>query len=174
MRVVYNYRPAFREPKRIQQLTDRYTLPIAIELIPTINFLVFMALTGLMMYVIRLIFPFTFELTFVIILVGLPLFLTMLMRKVNPDGKNIYLYLWGLFNYLRKVKLPNKTYCNDRDVTWMDDKKITFKKCVEVVKRKDGRRTNAYENDVSEFATDERGRRLGVSSYKGEVHSEAK
>ncbi|AXF57428.1 conjugal transfer protein [Salicibibacter kimchii] len=171
MRVVFNYRQAFREPKRIQQLTDGYSLPFAIELVPTINFLVFMAITGLVMYLVRLVFPFTFELTFVIILIGVPLFLTVLMRKVNPDGKNIYLYLFGLLNYFVRIKLTNKRFCNDRAVEWMDDKKIMFRKCVEVVRRKDGRVTNAYENNAGEPIIDENGRRLGVSSSTTKVHS---
>lgn len=172
MRTVFNYRQALREPKKIQQITEKYSLPFSIELIPTINFLVFMAITGVFLYFLHRVFPYLLEWTFLVFLIGIPLLLTSLMRKVQPDGKNIYLYLYDFAKYFFRVKLLKKRFCHDKKVEWLDDRKIEFRKCVKVVVKNE-RAKNANENDARQPVVNANGRRLGVLSHSDNIHSEA-
>lgn len=173
MRTVFNYRRALREPKKIQQITEKYSLPFSIELIPAINFLVFLMITGFFLYLLRTVFPYLLEWTFLVFLIGIPLLLTSMMRKIQPDGKNIYLYLYDFAKYFFWVKLPKKYFCHDKKVMWMHDKKIQFHKCVKVVDKGE-RIKNANENNERQPVINANGRRVGVVSYSDNIHSEAK
>ncbi|UJL47092.1 conjugal transfer protein [Virgibacillus sp. NKC19-16] len=173
MRTVFNYRQALREPKKIQQITEKYSLPFSIELIPAINFLVFLTIMGFFLYLLRTVFPYLLEWTFLVFLIGIPLLLTSIMRKIQPDGKNIYLYLYDFAKYLFWVKLPKKYFCHDKKVAWMHDKIIQFRKCVKVVDKSE-RIKNANENNERQPVINANGRRVGVVSYSDNIHSEAK
>ncbi|SDI97581.1 conjugal transfer protein [Natribacillus halophilus] len=173
MRVIFNYRQALREPKKIQQITENYSLPFSIEFIPAMNFLIFMAMTAGVLYGIHTVFPFALEWTFVIFLIGIPLMLTALVKKIQPDGKNIYLYIYDFVKYLVSVKLPNKRLCHDRPVAWMKDARIQFRQCVKVGRKKHGRIKNTDQNDDGEFIVNEYGRRVGVLSYSKHIDSQA-
>lgn len=172
MRTVFNYRKALREPKKIQQLTENFSLPFAIELIPAINFFVFMLITFGIGYIIRMGFPHAFANTWFIYLVGIPLALTMFVTKIKPEGKNIYLYFWDIAVYFVRIKIPQKKFCNDKEIEWMDESNIKFRKCVKVVGTFEPIK-NANENDEREFVVNENGRRVGVLSNKEPVNSYA-
>ncbi|MFB4212958.1 conjugal transfer protein [Shouchella sp. JSM 1781072] len=174
MRTVFNYRKALREPKKVQQLTASYSLPIPFELIPVINFFIFMAMTFLVGQIIRMGFPHAFERTFVMWLIGLPLALTILVTKIKPEGKNIYLYFLDVAKYYVQIKLPKKRFCNDREVEWMSDSTIQFKRCVKVVAKKREYIKNTNENDEEQSTVNENGRRVGVLPHQESVHSHAK
>ena len=162
-RLVFNYRKAMREPKKIQRITENYSLPFAIELIPMINYFIFVAISFGFFLGVRKIFPSAFENTFVIVIFGIPLGLTILITKIKPEGKNIYLYFWGLLKYLIMIKLRKKRYCNDKVMDFANDQEIKFKSLVKVV-RKNGCSKNTNENPVKQHGLDENGRRLGVLS----------
>ncbi|MFE4490266.1 conjugal transfer protein [Bacillus altitudinis] len=164
-RFVFNYRKAMREPKKIQRITENYSLPFSIELIPMINYFVFVAISFGFFIGVRRIFPHAFENTFVIVIFGIPLGLTILITKIKPEGKNIYLYFWGLLKYLIMIKLPKKRFCNDKVMGFSNDQEIKFKSLVKVV-RKNGESENTNENPVKQHDLDENGRRLGVLSNK--------
>ncbi|MFB4260951.1 conjugal transfer protein [Shouchella clausii] len=174
MRTVFNYRKALREPKKIQQLTENFSLPFAIELIPAINFFVFMTITFGIGYIIRMGFPHAFANTWFIYLVGIPLALTMFVTKIKPEGKNIYLYFWDIAVYFVRIKIPNKRFCNDMEIEWMDESNVKFKKCVKVVGTLNEPIENTHENDEREFVVNENGRRVGVLSHKKPVYPDAK
>ena len=166
MREVFNYRRALREPKKIRQITDYYYLPFTIELIPTINFLLFLGITFLMGWMIRRIYPYAFSDTWFIYLIGIPLLLTWLVTKIKPEGKNIYVYIYDYIKYLVAIKIPRKKFCNGEEVVWMNDKKITFKQCVWVVDKKNGKTETSNKNNKKQFALNKNGRRVGVLSDK--------
>ncbi|MCC2251781.1 conjugal transfer protein [Virgibacillus sp. AGTR] len=174
MRTVFNYRKALREPKKIQQLTENYSLPFAVELIPVINFFIFLGITFIVGYNIRKAFPHAFDNSWFIFLIGIPLLLAYLVTKIKIEGKNIYLYFVDVVKYFLSIKIPKKRFCNDKQVEWMNDTKILFKKCVKVVGKSNGEIKNANENNEREFIVNENGRRVGVLSYKEPVHTNAK
>ncbi|MFP7269058.1 conjugal transfer protein [Bacillus altitudinis] len=165
-RFVFNYRKALREPKKIQRITENYSLPFAIELIPMINYFIFVAISFGFFLGVRKFFPSAFENTYVIVIFGIPLGLTILITKIKPEGKNIYLYFWGLIKYLVLIKLPKKKYCNDKVMDFANDQEIKFKSLVKVVRKNGGESENTNEEYTKQHDLDENGRRLGVLSNK--------
>lgn len=165
-RVVFNYRRALREPKRIRQITDNYYLPFTIELIPALNFIIFLILTFLTGIMIKKIYPYAFMKTWFVFLVTIPSLFTWLVTKIKPEGKNIYKFIYDYFVYLFRVKIPKKKYCNGKEVEFMDKGKVTFKKCVLVVNEKNGESRASFKNNKKQFAINERGRRIRILSYK--------
>ncbi|MCY7479584.1 conjugal transfer protein [Bacillus safensis] len=155
-RFVFNYRKAMREPKKIQRITENYSLPFSIELIPMINYFIFVAISFGFFIGVRKIFPHAFENTFVIVIFGIPLGLTILITKIKPEGKNIYLYFWGLLKYLIMIKLPKKRYCNDKVMDFSNDQEIKFKSLVKVV-RKNGESENINEEHIKQYDLDKNG-----------------
>ncbi|MED1423126.1 conjugal transfer protein [Bacillus altitudinis] len=153
-RFVFNYRKALREPKKIQRITENYSLPFAIELIPMINYFIFVAISFGFFLGVRKFFPSAFENTYVIVILGIPLGLTILISKVKPEGKNIYLYFLGLIKYLVLIKLPKRKYCNDKVIEFSNDQEIKFKSLVKVV-RKNGCSKNTNENPVKQYDLDQ-------------------
>lgn len=160
-RFVFNYRKAMREPKKIQQLTENYSLPFAIELIPAINYFIFVGLCFSFWYGVRMVFPYAFDKTFIFVIFGTPLLLTILVTKIKPEGKNIYLYFFDLMKYYFMIKLPQKKFCNDRKVDFSNEKEIEFRKLVKVVGISNENK-NSYKGDTQKFIVDKNGRRLGV------------
>lgn len=162
-----------REPKKIQQLTENYSLPFAVELIPAINYFIFVGLCFGFWYGVRMIFPHAFDNSFVIVIFGIPIFLTMLVTKIKPEGKNIYLYFIDFAKYYFFIKLPQKKFCNDQKVDLSNEKQIEFRKLVKVVDYSNETK-NAYEGNTQEFAVNKNGRRVGVLPNKKQFDSYAK
>lgn len=175
MRIVFNYRKAMREPKKIQQITEKYSLPFAIELLPVLNFIIFAIVTFGVGYLIRLQYPMAFQNTFVLWGIGIPLALTILVRKFKLEGKNIYMFFWDLTKYYLMIKLPNKKFCNDMVIKEMSEK-VTFRKMVNVKggKQKYEYIKNSDEDVTEELFIDENGRGMGVLSDSEQVYSNAK
>lgn len=165
-RVVFNYRRALREPKKIRQLTKTYYLPFTIELIPALNFVLFLIMTFLVGWIIRKFYPYAFSNTWFIFLVCIPLLFTWLVTKIKPEGKNIYMFIYDYVKYLFGIKIPKKKFCNGKEVEWMNEKKITFKECVWVVDKKNGTTETSIENNKEQYAVNENGRRVRILSYK--------
>ncbi|MEC2013101.1 TcpE family conjugal transfer membrane protein, partial [Bacillus subtilis] len=101
------------------------------------------------------------------------IFLTMLVKKIKPEGKNIYLYFIDFAKYYFFIKLPQKKFCNDRRVDLSNEKQIEFRKLVKVVDYSDETK-NAYEGNIQEFAVNKNGRRVGVLPNKKQFDSYAK
>lgn len=173
-RVVFNYRKALREPKKIRQITDRYYLPFTIELIPALNFVVFLMMTFLVGWIIKKVYPYAFSNTWFIFLFGVPSLLTWLVTKIKPEGKNIYVYIHDYVKYLVTIKIPKKKYCNGKEVEWMNDKKVTFKKCVWVVDKTNGETETSIESDKEQYAINKNGRRVCILPYKERIDSYSK
>ncbi|MGF4041186.1 conjugal transfer protein [Bacillus subtilis] len=172
-RLVFNYRKAMREPKKIQQLTENYSLPFAVELIPAINYFIFVGLCFGFWYGVRMIFPHAFDNSYVIVIFGIPFFLTMLVTKIKPEGKNIYIYFFDFAKFYFLIKLPQKKFCNDRKINLSNEKQIEFRKLVKVVDYSNETK-NAYEGNTQEFAVNKNGRRVGVLPNKKQFDSYAK
>lgn len=171
MRFVFNYRKALREPKQLREIAPGVFLPFAIELVFAVNFILFFVMTLYVGNKIRDIYPYAFEKTWVIFLLGVPLLMATLFKKIEPEGKNIYIYVYDLVKFFITIKLPNKQFINDRRVAFADDKKITFKKCVQVVSDKHGKGQTSGENNKQQYAVNERGRRVGILSHQEQVNS---
>ncbi|WP_090239016.1 conjugal transfer protein [Fictibacillus solisalsi] len=160
-RFVFNYRKAMREPKKIRQLTEHYSLPFSIELIPALNYFIFVGLCFGFWYGVRMVFPNAFDKTFILVIFGIPLLFTTLVTKIKPEGKNIYLYFFDLIKYYFMIKLPQKKFCNDRKVEFSYDEEIEFRKLVKVVGISNENK-NPYEGYTQKFIVDKNGRHLGV------------
>ncbi|MCY9361229.1 conjugal transfer protein, partial [Bacillus spizizenii] len=109
-----------------------------------------------------------FDNSFVIVIFGIPIFLTMLVTKIKPEGKNIYLYFIDFAKYYFFIKLPQKKFCNDREVDLSNEKQIEFRKLVKVVDYSNETK-NAYEGNTQEFAVNKNGRRVGVRANNSEL-----
>lgn len=92
-RLVFNYRKAMREPKKIQQLTENYSLPFAVELIPAINYFIFVGLCFGFWYGVRMIFPHAFDNSYVIVIFGIPFFFNDACNE-NKAGRQKHLYIF--------------------------------------------------------------------------------
>lgn len=171
-RVVFNYRRALREPKKIRQITDNYYLPFSIELIPLVNFIVFIVITFALGWMIRQIYPYAFSNTWFIFLVGIPLALTWLVTKIKPEGKNIYIFIYDYVKYVLAIKIPRKKYCDGEEVKWANQKKVLFKDCVWVVNKKDGKIKTGNKDNKGQFVINENGRRVRVLSDKERINSD--
>jgi len=167
MREVYNYRKALREPKKIKQITDNYYLPFSIELLPAVNFMIFLILTLVIGYFVRKVYPNAFSNTWFIFIVGLPLFLTWLTNKIKPEGKNIYRFIYDYFMYLVMIKIPKKRFCCGEEVRNMYSN-ITFKQCVGVYNKNEDK--ISIENDKRQHVINENGRRIRVLSNKKRIN----
>lgn len=174
MRVVFNYRKALREPKKIRELAPGVYSPISFELIPTINWFMFLAITFYVGLHIRKVYPYAFEDTWAILLFGIPTLLTTLVKKIEPEGKNIYIFIYDFIKFFITIKLPNKQFINDRRVAFASDKKVTFKKCVEVVNNRNGEVETSIKDNKKQFTLNKRGRRVGVLSNQEQVDSDSK
>ncbi|MDA1478034.1 conjugal transfer protein [Bacillus changyiensis] len=172
-RLVFNYRKAMREPKKIQQLTDHYSLPFAVELIPAINYFIFVGLCFGFWYGVRRIFPHAFDNSFVIIVLGIPIFLTMLVTKIKPEGKNLYLYFFDLIKYYFMIVIPQKKFCNDRKVDLSNEKEIKFSRLVKVVDNRNEIK-NANEGNTQKSVVNKKRRNLGVLPNKKQFNPNAK
>lgn len=144
-----------REPKKIQRITENYSLPFAIELIPMINYFIFVAISFGFFLGVRKIFPSAFENTFVIVIFGIPLGLTILVSKIKPEGKNIYLYFLGLIKYIVLIKLPKKKYCNDKVIDFANDQEIKFKSLVRWCEKNGGESENTNEEHIKQHDLDQ-------------------
>ncbi|WP_144559656.1 conjugal transfer protein [Shouchella miscanthi] len=173
MRYVFNYRKAMREPKQVQQLTKDYSLPFAFQLIHVINFFLFFFIVLGVGLLIRMGFPHAFGKSFLVFLIGIPFGLTVLVTKIKPEGKNLYLYFLDVARYYLQIKLPKKRFCQDHEVQWMDEPQ-TFKPCVKVVQSNYEYVKNTDEDATEELTIDENGRRVGVLSSQESIHSHAK
>ncbi len=174
MRVVFNYRKALREPKQLREIAPGVYLPFPIELIFAVNFILFFVITLYVGNKIRDIYPYAFEKTWVIFLLGIPLLMATLFKKIEPEGKNIYIFVYDLIKFFITIKLPNKQFINDRRVAFADDKKITFKKCVQVVSDKHGKSETSSKDNKKQYAVNERGRRVGILSHQEQVDTKSK
>lgn len=172
-RVVFNYRRALREPKKIRQITDNYYLPFTIEFLPALNFVIFLVLTFILGYIIRKVYPYAFSSSWFIFLVGVPLMLTWLVTKIKPEGKNIYRFLYDYIVYLISYKIFKKKICNGVEVKNMH-KTIIFKQCVEVVDSKNGKIKTSVKDNQKQFYINENGRRICLLQNKKRVNFDSK
>ncbi|MBP2079644.1 conjugal transfer protein [Oceanobacillus polygoni] len=172
-RVVFNYRRALREPKKIRQITDNYYLPFTIELIPALNFIIFLIITLFLGWLIKQFYPYAFSNSWFIFSVGIPLVLTWLVTKIKPEGKNIYIFIYDYVKYLFTIKIPKKQYCDGEEVKWANHNKVVFKDCVWVVSKKDGEIKTSDKDNKGQFAINENGRRVRVLSDKERINSDS-
>lgn len=171
MRVVFNYRRSLREPKKIRQITDNYYLPFTIELLPALNFFIFMIITFVIGFFIRKVYPYAFSNTWFVFLVGVPLVLSILVTKIKPEGKNIYRFMFDYVKYLFLIKIPKRKFCNGDEITIMKSN-ISFKSNVEVVAGSEVK--DSIENDKQEYVVNENGRRVRILSNKKRININSK
>ncbi|EUJ48668.1 TcpE family conjugal transfer membrane protein [Listeria fleischmannii] len=118
MRKVFNYRRVFRIPYAYRRLFGGllefgFDVPVVL-LINLVG--AFLVTLFVWWSVIQNIVPHAFGMWDVLFLVGIPIGIAIMIQKVNPDGKNIYRFLFGLMRYLLRVKFPKAEFCHDEKV----------------------------------------------------------
>lgn len=158
-RRVFNYRRMFRTPFTFQKFGN-FTLAFEIPAVPAINFVGLVIICSVIWVKWKAIFPHELSVFDIFFIVGAPLLGAFLVSKINPDGKNIYVFLWGMLKYLFIIKIPKKCYCGDTQVWYKKETKIQFQKLAKVRGKHATR--NAHEGNKKQYAIDENGRRVGV------------
>ncbi|WP_088808931.1 MULTISPECIES: TcpE family conjugal transfer membrane protein [unclassified Listeria] len=119
-REIYNYKLAYEHPYVIRKVTNKIYVPFGgIRLARFVTFIV--------IFGIEILFrDFIFSLKNVmpgldlVVLVGLPYFLSGWLLKINPDGKKIHYFLWDYAVYFFTIKVPKKRFSGDVPVLYLD------------------------------------------------------
>lgn len=119
-REIYNYKLAYEHPYVIRKLTNKISLPFGGVRLS--RFMIILIVFGIEM----LFRNFIFSLKNVIpgldlvVLLGLPYFLSGWLLQVNPDGKKLHYFLWDYFLYFVTIKVPKKRFSHDVPVLYLD------------------------------------------------------
>ena len=117
---LYNYTKALKEPMKIRRIKSfvisKKGIPVTSIIIGVLLFVLF--------FVINKIIPFTNVLG--VIYYALPLLLTYLIVNINPDGKNILLYLYDYFIWKINISVKNRVFSSDEEVLYRQ-KNIRFR-----------------------------------------------
>lgn len=110
----YNYTIAFREPYRIQEIGNliRLPMPVAMVSVGCFFFLLGVVLVffrGMVQHLAQSL-PFMPMLSYFCV----PLGGTLLINKVEPDGKKVYFYVWDWLVYLVTIQWRDVVYCDGK------------------------------------------------------------
>lgn len=120
----YNFKGIMEHPVTLYKL-GKYTLPFGITLVRFMLFvlilLVLLAFRSVVIKIGSLIPGLT-----AILFLGIPYFLSGFLTKQKYNGKKIFNFAYDFFDYLFTIYLPKKTYCNDQEVLYSNEKEVTF------------------------------------------------
>ncbi|EAG7617636.1 hypothetical protein BLI29_03120 [Listeria monocytogenes] len=149
MRKVFNYRRVFRIPYSFRRFGNfiefNFDIPATFLANLTVAFLVMLFFWT---KIIQKIIPHGFTMWDSILLIGFPISVAFIIQKVNPDGKNIYRFLWGFISYLLFIKFPKNEYCHDEKLAHVEEK-VHFSLLYKVKNRggKKNGNTNTHEGN---------------------------
>lgn len=116
MKKVYNYKQVFDSPIRMREF-GKYSLPFSIYLNRTLLFFLFL---GLLWVFFRVPIARLNEIaggTRIAIYLGVPMYLSGMVTKWNPDGQKLFPYLRDVLFYLLFLKIPRKSFWKEEVVT---------------------------------------------------------
>lgn len=117
---LYNYTKPLKEPMKIRRIKSfvisKKGIPVTSIIIGLLLFVLF--------FVINKIIPFTNVLG--VIYYSIPLLLTYLIVNINPDGKNILLYLYDYFVWKINISSKKRVFSYDEEVLYRQ-KNIRFR-----------------------------------------------
>lgn len=117
---LYNYTKPLKEPMKIRRIKSfvisKKGIPVTSIIIGLLLFVLF--------FVINKIIPFTNVLG--VIYYSIPLLLTYLIVNINPDGKNILLYLYDYFIWKINISSKKRVFSYDEEVLYRQ-KNIRFR-----------------------------------------------
>lgn len=124
MKKVYNYKQVFDSPIRMREF-GKYSLPIPLYLNRTLLFFLFL---GILWIFFRGPIAKLNEIaggTRLVIYFGVPIYLSGVVTKWNPDGQKLFPYLRDVLIYLVFIKIPRKSFWKEEVV--VDKEPMKFK-----------------------------------------------
>lgn len=120
MKHTLNYKDVFNTPVQFKQITKKFSLQtfVSMERVAyffAILFILLVFFSGIISKVNE-IYP--TSALFIYLLV--PIFGSKKILGINPDGKKVHEYLFGIAVYYLTVVLPKKKICNDEVVKYCD------------------------------------------------------
>lgn len=116
----YNYRNVFNEPIKIKQLTQNFSLPYLIKLRDILIYLITIFLIFVLFHSIVSFISSYVPLFTMLFYIGVPYLMVRLIEKVQPDGKNIFWFLWDYVSFYFEYLQPKKKICHDTKVNYID------------------------------------------------------
>lgn len=117
---LYNYTKPLKEPMKIRRIKSfvisKKGIPVTSIIIGALFFVLF--------FVVNKIIPFTNVLG--VVYYSIPLLLTYLIVNINPDGKNILLYLYDYFIWKINISSKKRVFSYDEEVLYRK-KNIKFR-----------------------------------------------
>lgn len=109
---LYNYTKPLKEPMKIRRIKSfvisKKGIPVTSIIIGALFFVLF--------FVVNKIIPFTNVLG--VVYYSIPLLLTYLIVNINPDGKNILLYLYDYFIWKINISSKKRVFSYDEEVLY--------------------------------------------------------
>lgn len=109
---LYNYTKPLKEPMKIRRIKSfvisKKGIPVTSIIIGALFFVLF--------FVVNKIIPFTNVLG--VVYYSIPLLLTYLIVNINPDGKNILLYLYDYFVWKINISSKKRVFSYDVEVLY--------------------------------------------------------
>ena len=109
---LYNYTKPLKEPMKIRRIKSfvisKKGIPVTSIIIGALFFVLF--------FVVNKIIPFTNVLG--VVYYSIPLLLTYLIVNINPDGKNILLYLYDYFIWKINISSKKRVFSYDVEVLY--------------------------------------------------------
>ena len=109
---LYNYTKPLKEPMKIRRIKSfvisKKGIPVTSIIIGVLFFVLF--------FVVNKIIPFTNVLG--VVYYSIPLLLTYLIVNINPDGKNILLYLYDYFVWKINISSKKRVFSYDVEVLY--------------------------------------------------------
>ena len=109
---LYNYTKPLKEPMKIRRIKSfvisKKGIPVTSIIIGALFFVLF--------FVVNKIIPFTNVLG--VVYYSIPLLLTYLIVNINPDGKNILLYLYDYFVWRINISSKKRVFSYDVEVLY--------------------------------------------------------
>lgn len=109
---LYNYTKPLKEPMKIRRIKSfvisKKGIPVTSIIIGALFFVIF--------FVVNKIIPFTNVLG--VVYYSIPLLLTYLIVNINPDGKNILLYLYDYFVWKINISSKKRVFSYDVEVLY--------------------------------------------------------
>ena len=109
---LYNYTKPLKEPMKIRRIKSfvisKKGIPVTSIIIGALFFVLF--------FVVNKIIPFTNVLG--VVYYSIPLLLTYLIVSINPDGKNILLYLYDYFVWKINISSKKRVFSYDVEVLY--------------------------------------------------------
>ncbi|MDT0109336.1 conjugal transfer protein [Listeria booriae] len=157
-RAVYNYRKIYRQQGYIREYAEGKSLPFPIPTILVGNAIAFSIFMLLLAKIFGFFIPHFAYPNWMVAYIAIPVLYAFLVGKIQPDGKNIYIFMFDFVRYIYRYRILKIKIANDFPFEY--EKEVRFNKIQEVVRKKYViKNTNA--NITRKYVINKDGRRVG-------------